>query len=156
MSAQDIIRLLDLRPLPEEGGWFRVTWTAPEGRGSGSAIYYLVTSGALGFSAFHILTTDEIYHFYAGDPVELHLLHPDGRHEQRILGARLDRGHVPQTVAPAGSAQGSRLAPGGEYALLGTTMAPAFQPEDFRLCARAELLARFPGSEDIIKALTRG
>ena len=151
-SASELIRLLDLAPLPEEGGWYRVTWKSS----SGSAIFYLVTSDLHGFSAFHVLGTDEIYHFYAGDPVELHLLHPEGSHETRILGSRPERGETPQTVAPAGAVQGSRLASGGEYALLGTTMAPAFQQGDFHLSTRAELLARFPGCREIISALTRG
>ena len=140
LRFSELIRLLDLAPLPEEGGWYRVTWKSS----SGSAIFYLVTSDLHGFSAFHVLNTDEIYHFYAGDPVELHLLHPEGSHETRILGSHPERGETPQTVAPAGVVQGSRLASGGECALLGTTMAPAFQQDDFHLSTRAELLARFP------------
>ncbi len=161
-SAREIIRLLDLQQLPEEGGWFRVTWTGARtgaGPGSpacGSAIYYLITPDPLGFSAFHVLGTDEIYHFYVGDPAELHLLHPDGRHERRILGSRVDRGELPQTLAPAMSVQGARLVAGGEYALLGTTMAPGFRQEDFHLSTRAELLARFPDCGEIVRALTRG
>ncbi len=159
-TAGDIIRLLDLQPLPGEGGWYRQTWISQgaerlPGRAHGSAIFFLLTPERMGFSAFHVLGTDEIYHFYTGDPAELHLLHLDGRHQKIILGARVDRGETPQAVAPAGAVQGSRIVSGGEYALLGTTMAPAFTPEDFRLSPRAELLARFPDHAGIITTLTR-
>jgi uncharacterized protein len=160
-SAHEVIRLLDLQPLPEEGGRFRVTWTSSAaahgtpGRACGSAIYYLLTPGPDGFSAFHVLGTDEIYHFYLGDPVELHLLHPDGSHQGIILGSDLSGGEIPQAVVPGGSAQGSRLVSGGDYALLGTTMAPAYLPEDFHLSSRTELLARFPSQAELITALTR-
>lgn len=150
-SPSDIIRLLDLQPLPEEGGRYRVTWTSAHG----SAIFFLLTAEGPGFSAFHVLSTDEIYHFYAGDPAELHLLHPDGSHQTVILGSHVEDGETPQAVAPGGAVQGSRVLPGGEYALLGTAMAPAFSPEDFRVCARAELLSRYPDQADIITALTR-
>jgi len=161
LSADDVIRLLDLKPLSGEGGSYRVTWSSHHtvaeisGRACGSAIFYLLTPGPAGFSAFHVLDTDEIYHFYAGDPVELHLLHADGRHETILLGTGLERGEIPQAVVPGGAIQGSRLIPGGEYALLGTTMAPAFAPEEFRLVSRAELLSRFPDRPDLINALTR-
>jgi uncharacterized protein len=160
-SAEQVIRMLELSPLPAEGGWYRLTWTSSQkaegmnGRPCGSAIFYLVAQGPLGFSAFHVLGTDEVYHFYMGDPVELHLLYGDGRYETLTLGSRLDKGEIPQAMAPAGAAQGSRLVRGGEYALLGTTMAPAFAAEDFHLSTRAELLARSPGRAEIIKALTR-
>lgn len=160
-GANDIIRLLGLSPLPGEGGHYRVTWTSSHtaagmgGRACGSAIFFLLTTGPLGFSAFHVLGTDEIYHFYAGDPAELHLLHPDGRHQELTLGSGVQTGEVPQAVVPAGVVQGSRVVPGGEYALLGTTMAPAFSPEDFHLSARADLLLRFPDQVELITALTR-
>ncbi len=157
-SADDIIRMLDLQPLPEEGGRFRVTWTSSQGmsgRACGSAIYFLLTPGPDGFSAFHVLGTDEIYHYYAGDPVELHVLDADGSHKKIILGAGLEKGETPQAVVPGGAVQGSRLVIGGEYALLGTTMAPAFTPQDFHLSSRAELLARFPDQAELITALTR-
>jgi hypothetical protein len=160
-SAQQIIHMLDLQPLVQEGGYYRVTWTSTlrqEGsqvRPLGSAIYYLVTADPTGFSAFHELGTDEIYHFYFGDPLELHLLHPSGLHEQVLLGSRLERGERPQMIVAAGVSQGSRLVSGGSYALLGTTMAPAFSTQDFTLNSRAELLAKFPTCEQIITALTR-
>ena len=158
LAAEEIIRTLGLERLPGEGGYFRRTWTSPARAGSrayGSAIYFLLTTGSEGFSAFHRLGTDEIYHFYRGDPVELHLLRPNGSHQLLILGAGIETGEVPQAVVPAGTIQGSRLVTGGRYALLGTTMAPEFIPEELALLSRAELLERFPGNAEIILALTR-
>jgi len=169
-TADDIIRELDLERLPGEGGFFRRTWTSPrttrrgggredgrsESRACGSAIYYLLTPGIDGFSAFHRLGVDEIYHFYRGDPVEVHLLHPDGSHERLVLGSRLEKGERPQAIVPAGVIQGSRLVAGGRYALLGTTMAPEFTPGDFTLVSREEIAPRYPNCAEIIESLTRG
>lgn len=160
-GAEDLIRLLGLEPLAGEGGYFRRTWTSPlpsahdPSRPCGSAILFLLTSGAVGFSAFHSLGTDEVYHFYAGDAVELHLLRADGQHECLFLGPDVVAGQVPQAVVPAGVVQGSRLTAGGAWALLGTTMAPAFVPEDFTLVSRAELLASHPHLHKLISGMTR-
>src|SRR5690349_11425724 len=124
-TAERLIELLDLQPLTGEGGYFRQTWVAADtipatglparyGRAkpAGTAIYYLVTDADDGFSALHRLPTDEVFHFYLGDPVEQLLLHPDGRSERVILGSALVAGQRVQHVAPAGSWQGTRLVPG--------------------------------------------
>ena len=79
----------------------------------GTAIYYLVTDAADGFSALHRLPTDEVYHFYLGDPVEQLLLHPDGRSEVVMLGPDLAAGQHVQHVAPRDAWQGTRLRDGG-------------------------------------------
>jgi uncharacterized protein len=137
LTADRVIELLGLRPLPREGGWFAETWRGPDLppaatphlagiHAEGTAIYYLVTPGA--FSAMHRLPTDEVFHAYLGDPVDqLHLL-PGGTGRLVRLGSDLAAGQRPQVVAPAGAWQGARLVPGGAhgYALLGTTMAPGY------------------------------
>ncbi|MGZ4819585.1 MAG: cupin domain-containing protein [Terriglobales bacterium] len=159
-----LIRHLRLEPLPIEGGYFRQTWVAdekvsiaryPSPRPAGTAIYYLLTSDADSFSALHRLATDEIYHFYFGDPVEMLLL-SDGRPAHRIiLGPDLLRGQHVQYVVPRYVWQGSRLLAGGKFALMGTTMAPGFDPSDFTLGRRDELLRLYPGHADLIRGLTR-
>jgi len=121
----------------------------------GTAIYYLITDGPEGFSAFHSLGYDELYHFYAGDPVELYLLEPGRPAAPSLLGIDLAAGQRPQALVPAGRVQGARLASGGRWTLLGTTMAPGFDPSDFRLSRRDELLAAYPESALLIEALTR-
>src|ERR1700721_2435287 len=97
MTADEIKALLKLQPHPVEGGLFRRTYTAgvsvdlPRGtRPAGSAIYYLLERGT--FSEMHVLDSDEIFHFYLGDPVEMLQLHRDGRSEVFILGPDLKAG----------------------------------------------------------------
>jgi len=163
LTPARLMALLNLEPLAGEGGFFRRTYTGPEmpeiaaagprsSRAISSAIYYLLFDEH--FSAMHRLRTDEVYHFYLGDPVELLLLYPDGVGQVVILGSDLEAGQQVQLVAPAGVWQGSRVRPGGRLALMGTTMAPAFAPEDFELGERARLLATYPEQADLIRALT--
>lgn len=165
LEPDQIISMLGLSPLPVEGGFFRQTYLAPErlskkalptrykrDKSVSSAIYYLLFGDH--FSAMHRLPTDEIYHFYLGDPVEMLLLHPDGTSEVVILGTDLVAEEWPQFVVPRGSWQGSHLLTGGRLALLGTTMAPAYDDLDFELGEREGLRRDYPNRIDLIKALT--
>jgi predicted cupin superfamily sugar epimerase len=168
MTAADLIRALDLVPLPIEGGYYRETWRAADvvpsrvlpvryagDRAAGTAIYYLLTDEPGCFSALHRLPTDEVYHFYLGDPVEQWRLHEDGTVKRIVLGRDLLAGQVVQSTAPRAVWQGSRLCPGGRFALLGTTMAPGFDPRDYEHGDRARLLAAYPAARDVVMALTR-
>lgn len=160
------MRILGLKPLPEEGGFFAETYrsaetidaTALELGHSGrralcTAIYYLITPES--FSALHKLPGDEMFHFYLGDPVELLELRPDGSGGTTILGADLANGMKLQHVVPGGVWQGSRLVAGGEYALLGTTMSPGFDYADFARRNAQELAAKYPAFAKLISQLTR-
>ncbi len=157
-TAADIITLLKLEPLPNEGGFFRQTYasaaTLPGGRAAGTAIYFLITPE--GFSALHTLATEEVWHFYAGDPVE-HLMLDAATHTgtKTFLGPDLAQGQRPQLIVSARTCQGARLAPGGNWALLGCTMSPGWDEREFVLAERAAWLARFPGWSSDILALTR-
>ncbi len=104
-------------------------------RAAGTAIYYLLTPDT--FSAMHRLASDEIFHFYLGDPVEMLHLHPDGTHQVLVIGPDLEAGQRPQVIVPRHTWQGARLIPGGRYALLGTTVAPAFDYTDYETAPRA-------------------
>lgn len=154
-TAADLIAALRLVPLLPEGGYFRETYRSPErhrDRSLSTAIYYLLTPET--FSALHRLPTDEVYHFYLGDPVELLLLSPDGGRVV-TLGSAVLAGQQPQFVVPRGVWQGSRVAPGGKYALMGTTMAPGFDPADYEAGDRAQLTRAHPEMADLIRKLTR-
>jgi len=166
LTAQQVITLLGLKPLPGEGGFYAETYR-PElnlsaeqidpayggPRRAATAIYYLLTPES--FSALHRLTGDELYHFYAGDPVDLALLHPNGSHETLRLGNDLARGQRPQLLVPGGCWQGSALEPGGSWALVGTTMTPGYDQRDFELGERSALIAAYPDAVGLIRRLTR-
>lgn len=166
ISAAEVMRLLDLKPLPGEGGFYRETYrssdrlaaTALPGRYTAvksacTAMYYLLTPDT--FSALHRLPTDEVYHFYAGDPVEMLLLGEPGVGEVVTLGNNLESGHRPQYVVPRGVWQGSRVRHGGAWALLGTTMAPGFDFTDFEAGDCQTLMIAYPAYTKMIQALTR-
>lgn len=163
LSADAIISALGLEPLGFEGGYYREqhrsaldleglpeTYVGP--RSAATAIYYLLTPSSL--SLMHRLRTDEVYHFYLGDPVQQLLLWPDGRSETVTIGPDLLAGQRVQHVVPAGVWQGSRLVPGGRFALMGTTMAPGFDLADFELGDRTALVAAYPGRAGLLQALT--
>ena len=162
LTAREIIAMLDLAPLEIEGGYFRETYRSNASANIGvggverslsTAIYYLHTPDT--FSALHKLPGDEVYHFYLGDPVELLMLHPDGSSEVVILGTDLAAGHRPQCLMPGGSWQGSRLVMRGKVALIGTTMAPGFDYNDFTAGERALLIEQYPTQATLITALTK-
>src|ERR1700733_8098084 len=136
MTAEDVKKLLGLMPHPREGGWYVRTYEAaetvaadafgearyPSARRTGTAIYYLLEPGT--FSEMHRLKSDEVFHFYAGDAVEMLQLKANGRGERVVIGSDLARGQRPQVVVGRGVWQGSRLVAGGEGALLGGTVSP--------------------------------
>jgi predicted cupin superfamily sugar epimerase len=168
VTAERVIRHFGLVPLPGEGGMFRQSYVAGEqiphhalparylrDKPFSTAIYYLLTDASDSFSALHRLPTDEVYHFYAGDPVGMLLLHPDGQGERVRLGADFLGGAQVQLVVPRGTWQGARLVPGGSWTLLGTTMAPGFTDADYEAGERADLLARYPAFSAEILNLTR-
>ena len=160
MNAAEIKALLGLEPHPVEGGWFRRTYTSPGtvelergARQQGTAIYYLLEPGT--FSEMHVLESDEIFHFYLGDPVEMVQLRPTGESKVVTLGPDLAAGQHVQLVVPAGVWQGTRLIGDGKVALLGCTVTPGFDFADYRSGSAEELIAKWPGEAERIRALTR-
>ena len=168
LTAEEIVKHLDLEPLPSEGGLFRQTYVASEEIPAGAlparygrskplctTIYYLLTDQPDSFSALHRLPTDEIYHFYLGDPVELLLLGPEGQSERVILGQDLLASQHVQYVVPAGVWMGSRVMEGGQFALMGTTMAPGYDNQDYEGGRAAELELQYPDRAELIGQLSR-
>ncbi|HEY1895088.1 MAG TPA: cupin domain-containing protein [Terracidiphilus sp.] len=160
MTSGEIKALLNLAPHPVEGGFFRRTYTSPGkvelprgSRAQGTAIYYLLEAG--GFSEMHVLESDEVFHFYLGDPVEMLQLYPDGGSAVLTLGPDLAAGQQVQVVVPAGVWQGTRLLGDGKVALLGCTVTPGFDFADYRNGGYAELAARWPAQGERIRTLTR-
>jgi uncharacterized protein len=125
----------------------------PSARSTGTAIYYLLEPGT--FSEMHRLKSDEIFHFYLGDPVEQLQLWPDGSSQIAHIGPDLERGHTLQLVVPKNVWQGAHLAPGGNFALLGCTVAPGFEFDDYESGGRESLTRQYPSRREMISALTR-
>ena len=164
LSADDVIRRLELLPHPE-GGYFRETFRAPDlpfdfaGRGAraaSTAIYFLLRLGD--FSAFHQIRSDEAWHHYLGAPLELHLI-DGGVYTRLLLGSDLERGERPQAVVPVGVLQAARVAgeagSAEDFALVGCTVAPGFDFSDFEMPDRASLLVGLPEHRALIESLTR-
>jgi len=166
--ARKLIDHLGMEKIPVEGCWFKPTYTSDDrivatalparygaSRVAGGAIYALVTRED--FSALHRLKTDEIWHFYAGDPIELLLLHPHGHTEVVTLGADLLAGQQPQFTVRAGTWMGARPVKAGPeaYGFFGTTMAPGFDYADFEPGYRDELQQAYPAQSRLIADLTR-
>jgi predicted cupin superfamily sugar epimerase len=165
-TAHQLIDRLKLVPLTIEGGYFRETYRAPlmlaggalpaefgAERNVSTAIYYLLTPET--FSAIHRVRSDEVFHFYAGDPVEMLQISLDGGGRVVIIGNDLAAGQEPQVVVPGGVWQGCRLVPGGRWALLGCTVAPGFDYADFELANREEMLVLSTEYSVLITALTK-
>ncbi len=165
MNAQVLIESLGLEPLPGEGGFYRETYRSSErmvvaalperykaDKEFGTAMYYLLTAETT--SALHRLPTDEVFHFYLGDPVVMLQLYPDGTGKTITLGPDILSGQIVQCVVPKFVWQGAALVAGGRFALMGTTMAPAFDFADFELGNRAKLLAQYEVHSELINRLT--
>ena len=161
-SAQEVIDELGLLPHPE-GGYYAETfraealpWELP-GRGTRSAstaIYFLLR--AQDFSALHVVSSDEVWHHYGGDVLELHCFDAANAHRRVLLGSELGLGQRPQHVVRRGELQAARVQPGAHgYALCGCTVAPGFDFADFRMPPRAELLDRLPAHSQLVSELSR-
>jgi predicted cupin superfamily sugar epimerase len=163
-AAQQWIERLNLEPHPE-GGWYRQTYRAPlmlphaalpgftGDRAASTAIYFLLEGDQ--FSALHRLRSDEVWHFYAGSGLVVHVIEPGGKYSERLLGSNVQSNEQFQAVVPAGCWFGSSLAHPNTYALVGCTVAPGFDFADFEMAKRDELSAQYPQHRNIIARLTR-
>lgn len=165
LSADDLIKKFNMKLLPGEGGYYSETHRAEHilsqsslpasynsDRSLSTAIYYMLTPDTK--SLLHRLPTDEIYHFYLGDPVLMMNLYLDGSIKKTILGHNIKDGHAVQIVVPGGVWQGSYLLEGGKFALMGTTMSPGFDFEDNEIGNRENLIKTYSSQKEIITKLT--
>jgi predicted cupin superfamily sugar epimerase len=160
------IEKLSLQKHPE-GGYFRETYRATEcipleglpsrfrgERRLSTGIYFLLTDSE--FSAFHRIKSDEMWHFYKGKSMEVYVILPNGDLQTIRLGSNPDKGEVMQAVVPANCWFASKVIEADGYALVGCTVSPGFDFDDFELATRQTLTAEYPTHENIIQALTRG
>ncbi|KAA2243696.1 cupin domain-containing protein [Chitinophaga agrisoli] len=148
-----------------EGGAFRETYrsswvlhksTLPPGmkgnRNAATCIYFLLEKG--GFSALHRIAADEIWHFYDGVTLSIYEIDPQGGLTVHKLGRNVHQGEQLQLVIPAGSWFGARVDEEDGFSLVGCTVAPGFDFEDFELAQRRQLQARYPQHKELIQSLT--
>jgi predicted cupin superfamily sugar epimerase len=163
-SIENIINELKLEPHPE-GGYFKETYRSLgeineehleagyEGkRNYSTCIYFLLTSG--NFSALHRIKQDEIWHFYDGSPIRLHMISELGIHSEHTIGRDFKKGEIPQFIVPGGCWFAAEVINSNSYSLVGCTVSPGFSFEDFELKTREELVSLFPDKEKIISKLT--
>lgn len=160
-----IITDLKLEPHPE-GGYFRETYRSTElvaqdnlganyvgERNFSTCIYFLLKSDL--FSAFHRIQQDEIWHFYDGSPICLHMISSTGVYSFVLIGRNLEAGQIPQFVVPGGCWFAANVINEADYSLVGCTVSPGFDFRDFELAQRTDLIKLFPNHEKIIVQLTR-
>ncbi len=159
------IQHLGLLPHPE-GGFYKETYrcanTLPASalsingngeRNLSTAIYFLLEAG--NFSAFHRIQSDELWHFYTGDALEVIEIDKNGVLKVTALGHAVKQGEVFQYLVPAHTWFASRVKKGGSFSLVGCTVAPGFDFADFELANREDFIQTFPQHEKIIGELTR-
>jgi predicted cupin superfamily sugar epimerase len=158
------VKFLGMQPHPE-GGWYKETYRSQgsisssalkefEGdRSFATGIYFLLTKE--NFSAFHRIKSDEMWHFYDGDGLTVHEIRPNGNYIQHKLGLDLENGYRPQLVIPAKSWFASEVKDGGNWCLVGCTVSPGFDFQDFELAQRDSLIQEYPPLTKIITRLTR-
>ncbi len=164
MTKEDVIKALGMEPLPNEGGlykkMFRSDEVYPDGLLPGrigphvvyGSILYLLTQDSV--SRMHRLPTDEIWHFYMGASCETTVLCPDGSGYVNRLGNDLMRGECVTALVPRGCWQGTRIIGEGDWALLGTTMAPDYEDCDYT-DGDDTLLDAYPAFSDALHILLK-
>ena len=160
-NVDQLVQYYGLLPHPE-GGFYKETYRSaaafvPPGfsgeRSYATAIYFLLT--AQNFSAFHRIASDELWHFYEGDGLEVHVIDPEGSYKRLQLGSNAAAGQVYQAVVPAGCWFASGVVAGGQYAFVGCTVAPGFSFADFELANRQTLVKAYPQHAELIAQFTR-
>ena len=149
-----------------EGGWYKETYRASGSipaselkdvggdRNYSTAIYFLLTAD--NFSAFHRIKSDEMWHFYDGDGLTIHEINESGSYTKHQLGLDLEGVEEPQLVVKGKSWFASEIKEGGAWCLVGCTVSPGFDFEDFEMPRRSVLVEQYPEQTDLITRLTRG
>jgi len=164
-EAEQYIQFYNMQQHPE-GGWYKETYKSTENipqeflperfmgsRSFSTAIYFLLEQG--NFSAFHRIQSDECWHFYAGDPLQVFVFLPNGNLQIIELGNDIARGQVFQYVVTAGCWFASRPAADSKFCFVGCTVSPGFDFADFELAGFTELSMLYPQEQKIIKELCR-
>jgi uncharacterized protein len=164
-SAQQIIDLFGLKPHPTCGftnETFRSAIHVPKailppgydgGRPLGGVLYFLVTPGSQ--IRLHRIRSDQMYHHYFGDPLEVLLLYPDGKSEAKTVGPDFAAGMRPQLMLPGNTWHASRMAAGAKFAMLGTSVWVRPEPTDVEMGDAEKLSIAYPAAKKQIDAFTK-
>src|SRR5438876_3980281 len=160
MTADEVRALLALEPNPSCGytaptyhAGFRVPAYGGEREGAFAQYFLVAPERAM---VMHRIRSDQLYHHYAGDPLEVLRLHEDGTGDVTVVGSDLAVGQRPQLLIPAQTFHVSRVQPGGRWALLATTVFPALEPDDVELGDLDELAGRYPAFATEIRTFGAG
>jgi predicted cupin superfamily sugar epimerase len=164
MSTKDqLIKTFSLLPHPE-GGYYKETYRSaelietsskefPHQRNYSTAIYFLIERD--NFSALHRIKSDEVWHFYEGDALEVIEIDLKGNLIRTQVGKDLSKWQTFQYTVKAGHWFGSRVLKGGEFSFVGCTVSPGFDFKDFEMASCKDLCKQFPQHKTIIEELTR-
>lgn len=164
-TIDKLVKQLDLLPHPE-GGFYKEVYRSEHtisqaalgdqfsgDRSYCTSIYFLITSE--NFSAFHKINQDEIWHYYSGSPLYVHVIDQNGKYTRHEVGLDIENEEVPQLVVPAGCWFASSVKNEDDFSFVGCTVAPGFDFDDFALADRKELTKEYPEHQAIIESLTR-
>lgn len=165
MTVQALVETFDLIPHPE-GGFYKEVYRSEQvilkdaldgvftgPRNYCTSIYFLLTSE--NFSAFHRIKQDEIWHFYAGSTLTVHVIDKNGTYVEQKLGLNFEKNEVPQFTVAGGQWFASSIEEKGSFAFVGCTVAPGFDFEDFELAERDKLIKKYPTLKELIQKYTR-
>jgi predicted cupin superfamily sugar epimerase len=156
MKASEIIAHLELKPLPLEGGFYAETFRSKaianqENRCTGTCIYYLLDGKSKSY--WHSVKSDEIWLYHCGSPVIQMLLYPNGKWEERVIGADFSENEFPQSIIPAGTWQAAVLKNPSSWGLFSAVVCPGFEFEDYIPGKGEELIEGWPDAEKRIRQL---
>jgi predicted cupin superfamily sugar epimerase len=165
MNVDYLVKKLGLIPHPE-GGYYKETYRSQMqiaqnalpydfkgDRNASTAIYFLIEKN--NFSALHKIKSDETWHFYVGDALEVIEIDEKGILKTTLIGNNLEEGEFFQHTVKADTWFGSRVKEGGSFSLVGCTVAPGFDFADFELAKREDLIQSYPQHKNLIEQLTR-
>lgn len=162
LTTKEVVEQLGLQPHPE-GGFYNETYRSttafergnvfPAARNHSTAIYYLLEDND--FSTYHRIKSDELWHHYFGESFVISVIHEDGRFEEIVLGKNLHQGEKPQAMVPAGAWFASELKTKAGFGLVGCTVAPGFDFQDFEIAERNKLIELYPELAYTINRLSR-
>lgn len=162
MDYKNIVEQLNMLPHPE-GGYYKEEYRSKDiisnlpnfsgDRNYCTSIYFLLTSA--NFSGFHRIKQDEIWHFYSGSPLAVHVIDLDGNYTKHIIGMNIENNQFPQLTVPANCWFASSVENEDSYSFVGCTVAPGFDFDDFELAKREDLIKEYPQHEELITKLTR-